>query len=231
MPYIGNEEHEAMKECFDANWITEGPKCKEFSERFLELTSARYGVFAQNGTLALYLGLRAAGVKHGDEVIVPNFTFIASANAVEMCGAKPVFVDINLEDLQIDITDCDRVLSKKTTAIMPVHLFGMAADMGEVMAYAVEKNLKVIEDAAQAVGVTWGGKHCGTFGDVGCFSFFADKTITMGEGGFVTTNNEKIYKKLLYLRNQGRLNRGSFVHPEMGYNFRITDFQAAMGLV
>jgi perosamine synthetase len=231
MPYIGNEEYEAMKVCFEDNWITEGPKCKEFSERFLKLTSARYGVFAQNGTLALYLGLRAAGVKPGDEVIVPNFTFIASANAVEMCGAKPVFVDINLEDLQIDITDCDRVLSKKTTAIMPVHLFGMAADMGEVMSYAVEKNLKVIEDAAQAVGVTWGGKHCGTFGDVGCFSFFADKTITMGEGGFVTTNSEEIYKKLLYLRNQGRLNRGSFVHPEIGYNFRITDFQAAMGLV
>jgi len=114
---------------------------------------------------------------------------------------------------------------------MPVHLFGLAANMDEVMEYAHKKNLKVIEDAAQAIGIKWDNTHCGTFGDAGCFSFFADKTITTGEGGFVVTNNEDIYKKMLYLRNQGRLDRGSFIHPEIGYNFRITDIQAAIGIV
>ena len=230
-PYIGNEEYEAIKSCFDINWITEGPKSKEFSEKLLELMDSNYGVFAQNGTIALYLGLRAINVGPGDEVIVPNFTFIASANAVEMCGAKPVFVDINIEDLQINVNDCERVLTEKTKAIMPVHLFGLSADMDEVMKFANKNNLKVIEDAAQAIGVTWDGKHCGTFGDVGSWSFFADKTITTGEGGYVNTDNEEIYNKMMYLRNQGRLNRGSFIHPEIGYNFRITDIHAAIGLV
>tara|TARA_B100000131_G_scaffold305734_1_gene332030 strand:+ start:2370 stop:3476 length:1107 start_codon:yes stop_codon:yes gene_type:complete len=230
-PYIGDEEYKAIKSCFDDNWITEGPKSKEFSDKLLELTGAKYGVFAQNGTIALYLGLRAIGIGRGDEVIVPNFTFIASANAVEMCGARPVFVDINEDDLQIDIGDCQRVLTKQTKAIMPVHIFGLSANMDEVMDFADKHSLKVIEDAAQAIGINWGGKHCGTFGDVGCFSFFADKTITTGEGGFVTTNDGDVYNKLLFLRNQGRLNRGSFIHPEIGYNFRITDIQAAMGLV
>jgi perosamine synthetase len=231
MPYIGPEEYEAIKPCFDANWITEGPQSKLFNEELIELMGAKYGVFAPNGTLALYLGLRAMGIGVGDEVIVPDFTFIGSANAVEMCGATPVFVDVNKEDLQISVKDCGRVLNKNTRAIMPVHLFGLAANMGEIMEFATHHDLKVIEDAAQAVGVKWRGQHCGTFGDVGCFSFFADKTITTGEGGFVTTNDEKIYEKLLFLRNQGRLNRGSFIHPEIGYNFRITDIQAAMGRV
>jgi len=230
-PYIGNEEYEAIKSCFDINWITEGPKSKEFSEKLLELMDSNYGVFAQNGTLALYLGLRALDVVPGDEVIVPDFTFIASANAVEMCGAKPVFVDINIDDLQIDIGDCERVLTEKTKAIMPVHLFGLSANMDDVMEFANQNNLKVVEDACQAIGIKWDGKHCGTFGDVGCFSFFADKTITTGEGGFVVTDDEETNNNMMYLRNQGRLNRGSFVHPEIGYNFRITDIHAAIGLV
>lgn len=230
-PYIGQEEYEAIKSCFDANWITEGPKSKEFSESLLNLTGSKYGVFAQNGTLALYLALRAVGVKPEDEVIVPNFTFIASANAVEMCGATPVFVDINENSLQINVEDCQRALSSKTKAIMPVHIFGLCANMDQVMEFSKTNNLKVVEDAAQGIGITWGGKHSGTFGDAGCFSFFADKTITTGEGGYVTSNNKEVYENMLYLRNQGRLNRGSFIHPEIGYNFRITDIQAAMGLV
>ena len=230
-PYIGDEEYQAIKSCFDINWITEGPKSKEFSEKLLELMDSKYGVFAQNGTLALYLGLRAIDVGPGDEVIVPDFTFIASANAVEMCGAKPVFVDINIDDLQINIGDCERVLTEKTRAIMPVHLFGLSANMDKVMGFAHQNNLKVVEDACQAIGIKWNGKHCGTFGDVGCFSFFADKTITTGEGGFVVTDDKEVNKNMMYLRNQGRLNRGSFVHPEIGYNFRITDIHAAIGLV
>tara|TARA_R110000823_G_scaffold192591_1_gene324154 strand:- start:903 stop:1985 length:1083 start_codon:yes stop_codon:yes gene_type:complete len=230
-PYIGEEEYKAIKECFDNNWITEGPKAKEFNDRLCDLIGCKYGVFANNGTLSLYLGLSAMGIKPGDEVIVPDFTFIASANAVKMIGANPVFADINKKTLHIDISECERLVNEKTKAIMPVHIYGMSSNMDEIMAFAKRHNLKVIEDAAQAIGVKWNGKHCGTFGDVGSFSFFADKTITTGEGGFVCTDDEEIYKKLLYLRNQGRIERGTFVHPEIGYNFRITDIQAAMGIV
>jgi len=230
-PFVGMDEYDAIRECFETNWLTEGPKSKLFSEKLLKLIGAKYGVFAQNGTVALYLGLRAMGIGPGDEVIVPNFTFIASANAVEMCGAKPVFVDIDRETFQMNVDDCDRVKNSKTKAIMPVHIFGLSANMNKIMEYARKNGLKVIEDAAQAIGVNWGGKHCGTFGEVGCFSFFADKTITTAEGGFVVTDDKEIYENMLYLRNQGRLNRGTFKHPEIGYNFRITDIQAAIGLV
>lgn len=230
-PFIGKDEYAAIKQCFDKNWITEGPLAKEFSTKLLELIGSKYGVFAPNGTLALYLGLRAVGVGPGDEVIVPDFTFIASATSVEMTGAVPMFVDVNRKNFQIDLRDADKLITKRTKAIMPVHIYGTIADMDSVMKFAKKHNLKVIEDAAEAIGVTKNGKHAGTFGEVGCFSFFADKTITTAEGGFVVTDDEKVYKKLLYLRNQGRLDRGSFIHPEIGYNFRMTDVQCAIGLV
>lgn len=228
-PYIDNKEYDAIKSCFDSNWITEGPLSKRFVDKILELTGAKYGVLAPNGTLSIYMALRAIGVGHGDEVIVPNFTFIASANAVEMCGAKPVFVDVK-EDLQIDVDKCIRLVNHRTKAIMPVHVYGMACDMDEVMEFAKNYKIKVVEDAAQGIGITWKGKHTGTFGDVGSFSFFADKTLTTGEGGMVVTNDKDLYEKLLYLRNQGRIDRGSFIHPELGYNFRMTDLQSAIGL-
>jgi perosamine synthetase len=230
MPYVDIEEWEATKSCFETNWITEGPISQTFNEKLCEIIGCKYGVFANNGTLALYLGLRALNIGKGDEVIVPNFTFIASANAIEMTGAKPVFCDINSEDLQIDTQRCHQLVTSKTKAIMPVHLYGFASNMDLVMNFANEHKLLVIEDAAQALGIKWDGKGCGSFGDVSTFSFFADKTITTGEGGFVCTNDKKIYEKLLYLRNQGRINRGTFIHPEIGYNFRITDIQASIGL-
>ena len=230
MPYVDMEEWKAIKNCFEINWITEGPKSKIFNEKICEIVGCKYGVFANNGTLALYLGLKAIGIKPGDEVIVPDFTFIASANAIEMAGAIPIFCDINKDDLQIDIDSCHKLITHKTKAIMPVHLYGFASNMDDVMKFANDNELLVIEDAAQALGIKWKGKGCGSFGDVATFSFFADKTITTGEGGFVCTNDKKIYEKLLYLRNQGRINRGSFVHPEIGYNFRMTDIQAAIGL-
>ena len=229
-PFLGEEEFLSIKDCFDTNWITEGPKSKEFCDKLLELVGAKYGVFANNGTLSLYLGLKALGIKDGDEVLVPNFTFIASANAVIMAGGVPIFVDVDKDTMHIDLVKCRKLVTPKTKAIMPVHIYGTAADMDSIMEFANKYRLKVIEDAAQAIGVKWNGKHCGTFGDIGSFSFFADKTITTGEGGFLCTNDEKVYEKLLYLRNQGRINRGSFIHPEIGFNFRITDIQAAIGL-
>ncbi len=230
MPYVDLEEWKAIKPCFSENWITEGPRSKEFNEKLCKIIGCKYGVFANNGTLALYLALRAIGIERGDEVIVPDFTFIASANAIEMTGATPIFCDINKDDFQINIEDCQKLISKKTKAIMPVHLYGFAANMDKVMDFANKNNLLVVEDAAQALGITWKGKGCGSFGDVATFSFFADKTITTGEGGFVCTNNEETYKNLLLLRNQGRINRGSFNHEAIGYNFRMTDIQSAIGL-
>ena len=229
MPFVGMEEYEAIKQCFETNWITEGPLAKEFNEKLCDLVGVKYGVYAPNGTMALILGLKAIGIGPGDEVIVPDVTFFASATSVEFLGAQPVFVDV-CENLQINVEDCERVLTDKTKAIMPVHLFGFAANMDDVMAFAKKHDLLVIEDAAQALGIKWDHKGCGSFGDVGCFSFFADKTLTTAEGGFVTTNDEEIYDRLLFLRNQGRRNRGSFIHPEMGYNFRMTDIQCAIGL-
>ena len=229
-PFIEQLEYEGIKECFDINWITEGPKSKLFVNRLCELMNVKYGVLAPNGTLAIYMALKALNIKAGDEIIVPDFTFIGSANAVEMIGAEPVFCDIDY-DLQIDINSCEKLLTENTKGIMPVHIYGMAANMDAVCEFAKKHNLYIIEDAAQAVGIKWNGKHAGTFGDVGTFSFFADKTITTGEGGFVCTNNEETYKKLLYIRNQGRINRGSFIHPEIGYNFRMTDIQSSIGLV
>lgn len=228
-PYLDSKEYKSIESCFDNNWITEGPKSKEFVERLCSFIGCKYAVLAPNGTLSLYMALKSIGIGVGDEVLVPNFTFIATANAVEMCGAKPVFVDIN-EDLHINLLECEKLVSKKTKAIMPVHIYGMACNMDEILNFSKKHKLKVVEDAAQAIGVYWDGKHSGTFGDVGSFSFFADKTITTGEGGLVVTNDEKIFNQLQYIRNQGRIDRGSFIHPEIGYNFRMTDIQSAIGL-
>ena len=229
MPYLDSSDYESIKSCFDQNWITEGPKSKEFIERLKELIGVKHAVLAPNGTLSIYLGLRAMGIGRGDEVLVPAFTFIASANAVEMCGAKPVFVDIN-EYLHMNMKSAKSKLTRRTKAIMPVHIYGMACNMDEIQDFATKHNIDIIEDAAQGINVHWKGKHTGSFGKIGSFSFFADKTITTGEGGLVVTNDDDIYEQLLYLRNQGRINRGSFIHPVIGYNFRMTDIQSAIGL-
>jgi perosamine synthetase len=229
IPYIDYAEYDAIKECFDDLWITEGPKSKQFAKELCDIIGSKYGVFAPNGTLSLYLGLRALGIGPGDEVIVPDFTFIASANAIEMTGATPIFVDVGF-DCQINIRGRDDLITPKTKAIMPVHMYGMSADMDQVTEFAKQHGLLIIEDAAQAFGVKWRSKGCGNWGHVGSFSFFADKTITTGEGGFVTTDDDDIYAQLQYLRNQGRLHRGTFEHPYIGYNFRITDIHAAVGL-
>lgn len=229
-PWIGEAEMSQVVGSIQDNWITEGPRSAKFVDRLRELMGFEHAVLAPNGTLALYLGLVAMGIEPGDEVIVPDVTFIASANAVVMAGATPVFVDVNPRNYQIDLSQADSLVNRRTRAVMPVHLYGMSADMGAVVAFADRHGIAIIEDAAQGIGVQYNGQHVGTFGDVGCFSFFADKTITTGEGGLVVARDAQVYDRLQMLRNQGRLNRGSFVHPEIGYNFRMTDLQTAVGL-
>lgn len=230
IPWIGAEEKAAVANVLDDNWLTEGPRSRAFAERLNGLIGSPYGVFAPNGTLALALGLMGLGISTGDEVIVPDCTFIGSATSVILAGGRPVFVDVEEETCQIDMTKAARALTSRTKAIMPVHLMGTSADMDAVIAFASAHSLKVIEDAAQGIGVSYRNSHIGSIGDVGCFSFFADKTLTTGEGGFVTCKDEETYQRLRLLRNQGRPNSGTFIHPMIGFNFRITDLQAAIGL-
>ena len=222
--------HAAAKTVSD-NWITEGPRSAEFVDKLNRMMGTTYGVLAPNGTLALVLALMALDIRPGDEVLIPNITFIASANAVIMVGAIPVFVDVDSTTFQIDVEKASALINERTRAIMPVHLYGTACDMDAVKQLAARHELKIIEDAAQGIGVFLNGEHTGAIGDVGCFSFFADKTVTTGEGGFVVCRDSAIYDRLRLLRNQGRFDRGSFIHPAIGYNFRMTDMQSAIGLV
>lgn len=229
-PYVGQEELENLKKVIEKKWLTEGDFSREFLEIIKDFTGAKYAVLANNGTLALFLGLLALDVGKGDEVIVPDFTFNASASSVVFTGAKPVFVDIDEGNLNIDVEKIEEAITEKTKAIMPVHIYGQSADMDPIMKLARKYNLRVIEDAAEAYGVFYKGKHVGTIGDVGIISFFADKTVTCGEGGVILTNNKELYDRLRYLRNQGRLESGSFIHPQLGMNFRMTDLQCAVGV-
>lgn len=228
--FVDKEDYKFIEPVFENNYIAEGPFAKQFHKELLEITGSPHGVFACNGTLAIYLALKALGVGQGDEMLVQNVTFIASANAVEMAGATPVFVDTpSFDDMTIDVSKIK--LTDKTKGIVIAHLFGTAcSNIEEVKQFCVDNDLLLVEDAAQSLGITNGKQHLGTWGDIGTFSFYADKTITTAEGGFIVTPHKDVYDRMVYLRNQGRVRSGTFVHPEIGYNFRITDMQAALGV-
>lgn len=228
--FIDKSDFARLEGVFENNYIAEGPYAHQFSDALLNIIGSAHGCFANNGTLALYLAMKALNIGHGDEVFVQNTTFIASANAIEMVGATPVFVDVvSHNDLTIDLEKIK--LTERSKAILVAPLFGTAcSNISKVKQFCDNNQLYLIEDAAQAFAITNGKQHCGTFGDVGTFSFSADKSITTGEGGYVVTDNEDVFEKMLYLRNHGRKKKGSFVHPEIGYNFHITDLQAALGL-
>jgi perosamine synthetase len=231
-PYLTKDEIKSVSQTIKENWITEGRKTKELQEMLQKYCGAKHAIMLPNGTLALYVALKIVGIGPGDEVIVPAFTFVGSATSITLTGAKPVFCDVNLDDFNMSIESLKACLSPRTKAIMPVHIYGQAVkNFDQVMAIAKERKLLVVEDAAQGLGVKFGKKHVGTFGEVGCISFYADKTITMGEGGVLLTNDDALADRCRYFKNQGRLNRGSFIHPQMGFNFRITDLQAAIGVV
>ena len=239
-PFFGEEEATAIQQPLESGWIVQGPKVAEFENRFAQFTGADHAIATSSCTTALHLSLVAMGIGHGDEVILPSFTFVATANAVEYTGARPVFCDIDLNHYNIDVNEIEEKLTKRTKAIIPVHLFGLSADMKGILEIAEKHNLKVIEDAACGLGSFFGGKHVGTFGDAGCFSFHPRKAVTTGEGGMITTRDRDLMVTLKSLRDHGAsksdlirdVDLGGSLLPEfnqLGYNYRLTDIQGALG--
>jgi len=229
-PWIDQEELIELKKVVESTFVTEGILTAQFEEQCRKLTGARHALAITNGTLALYACLKAVGIGPGDEVIVPDLTFIATSNAVIMAGALPVFCDILSNTLCIDVESARARITPRTKAIMPVHLYGQSADMTAVAALADDAGLIVIEDAAQGVGVRFEGRHVGTFGKAGILSFYGNKTITCGEGGIILTDDDAIAKSCYRLKNHGRERKGIFVHEEIGYNLSFTEMQAALGV-
>ncbi len=229
-PWIDQAELEAVKRVIDSTYLTENQITAEFEAGVQKITGAKYAIATSNGTTALYCGLKALNIGYGDEVIVPNLTFVASSNAVIMAGAKPIFCEIKADTLCIDVEAAEKLVTEKTKAIMPVHLYGQSADLTAVLEFAAQYNLKVIEDAAQAIGVKFKGEHVGLQGDVSAISFYGNKTITCGEGGIILTQNDEIALACRRLKNHGRDRRGTFVHEHIGFNFSITELQSAIGV-
>ena len=229
-PWINNDELKQLEEVIASTFITENKKTEEFLKMICDLTGSPHAIATSNGTLALVASLLSAGIGEGDEVIVPDLTFIATSNAVILVGAKPVFCDVLRTTGCLDIDACDELINEKTKAIIPVHLYGQSVEMDQLVALSVKYNILIIEDAAESMGVFYKGKHTGTFGDYGIFSFFGNKLITCGEGGVVLTNTAENYKKLYRIKNHGRDKKGIFIHEHVGYNFCFTDLQAAIGV-
>lgn len=190
-PYFDSEELAEIKRVLDSGWVSQGPKVKEFEDKITEYLGVKYAIAVTNCTSALHLALLSIGVKGGDEVLVADFTFPATGHAVLYCGAKPVFIDIDLKTYNIDPVLIEDKITDKTKAIIPVHTFGQPAEMDEIIEIAEDYNLKVIEDAACALGAKYKNKFAGTIGDTGCFSFHARKGVTTGEGGMVVTDKKK----------------------------------------
>lgn len=227
-PIIGEEEIENVVEVLKSGMIAQGPKVMEFEEKFANWIGAKYGIATNSGTSALHVALLACGIGEGDEVITTPFTFIASGNAIVYTGATPVFADIDLDTYTIDPDKIEDLITDKTKAILPVQLYGQAADMDKIREIAEKHDLKIIEDAAQAHGAEYNGEKVGTLGDMACFSFYPTKNMTTSEGGMITTNDEELAKKAQMFRAHGASER--YHHDEIGYNFRMTDIAAAIGL-
>lgn len=226
-PLIGKEEKDAVMKVMDSGVIAQGPEVAAFEEEFAKFCGANFGVATTSGTTALQLALLALGVGPGDEVITTPFSFIASSNSILYVGAKPVFCDIDPETFNIDPEKIEKLITNKTKAILPVHLYGQPADMEKIMAIAKKHNLKVVEDACQAHGAQINGKTVGSFGDAAAFSFYPTKNMTTGEGGMATFKDKYVYEKSLMIRAHGMKVR--YYHEILGFNFRMTDIAAAIG--
>lgn len=232
-PNIGKEEKEAVMEVLDSGWLTDssyegGKKVREFEGKLRALLGSTYVIAVNSGTAALHSALLALGIKPGDEVIVPSFTFVATANVVLACGARPVFVDIR-DDYNIDPAGVKRAITKRTRAVMPVHLYGYPAEMDEVNEIASAKGVAVVEDAAESLGAKYRGRQTGTIGDMGCFSMYSTKVATAGEGGAVSTDDKELAEKIRMVRNHGMVHGYDSRH--LGFNYRMQEVTAAIASV
>lgn len=239
VPWVTEEDKKAVLEALDSRWLTGGPKAKEFEKLFTDYTGAKYSVSVNSCTAALHLAMRALNIGPGDEVIVPVLTFAATANAPLFVGAKPVFADVDEKTFNISPKQIEQKITKKTKAIIVVHYGGQPCDMKEIMEIAEDHDVKVVEDCAHALSALYQGKNVGTFGAVGCFSFYPTKIITTLEGGMATTQDKEIANKMQILREHGmtrtafaRENKASWYYDvvDLGYNYRMNEVQAALGI-
>ena len=240
VPNISADDRKAVIDALKSPLLTDGPKLREFESTFAKFTGAKYAIGVSNATSALQLTLKSLGIKKGDEVIVPNITFVATVNAVLLCNATPVLVDVQKEDLNISIESVKNSITKKTKLILPVHMAGKVCKINEIIKIAKHNDLLVLEDCAHAIGARTEGKHVGMFGNAGCFSFYPTKNITTIEGGMIITNSKKIAKYVTSARNHGLsrslMNRFSHGKPwdydvvEPGYNYRLDEVRSALGL-
>jgi perosamine synthetase len=228
-PSLGREEAEAVARVMESGMIAQGQVVAEFERSFAAYCGARHAIATSNGTTALHAALLAAGIGPGDEVIVPSFTFIATATSVSMCGAQPVFADVDDRTFTLDPASAEELITPRTRAVLGVHLFGQPFDVPSLARLCREHDLLLLEDAAQAHGSTFRGQRVGSLGVLACFSFYATKNMTTGEGGMVTTGDATLADRLRLLINHGQ--KEKYLHTSLGYNYRMTDMAAAMGLV
>lgn len=230
-PYIGQQETENVLECLRTGWISsEGFFLCEFEEKWANYCGKKFGIAVSNGTVALEIAVACLDLQPGDEIILPTFTIISCAQAITRNGGKPVLVDCDPETWCMDVNQIEAKITPSTKAIMPVHIYGHPVDMNPILFLAQKYNLIIIEDAAEAHGAEYLDKKCGSFGDFSCFSFYANKIITTGEGGMILTDDEKSAEKLRSLRNLCFIKERRFYHTELGNNYRLTNIQAALGL-
>ena len=228
--YVDGEIKKAVLDVLDSGWYVKGKNADLLEEEFARFCTAKHGISANSGTAAIFLALNALGIGNKDEVIIPSFTFIATANPIILLGGTPVFADIDPVTFTIKPEEIERLITPRTKAIMPVHLYGHPAEMKRIMELAKEHDLKVIEDACQAHGAMCYGHKAGTIGDVACFSFFPSKNMTVaGEGGMVTTNDPELAQKMKMIRDHGRIDRHT--STVFGFNFRLSEIHAAIGRV
>ena len=230
-PLLSGNERKYLNECIDTGWISsEGPFIRTFEEGVAEVTARKHGIAVCNGTVALEAAVAALDLKPGDEVILPAFTIISCAAAIVRKGCVPVLVDSEPLTWNMDVTLLEEKITSRTRAIMVVHIYGLPVDMDPVLALARKHGLKIIEDAAEMHGQTYNNKQCGSFGDISTFSFYPNKHITTGEGGMILTDDDALAERCRSLRNLCFMPKKRFVHEELGYNFRMTNMQAALGV-